>query len=99
AGAARDGLRQPLRDKELETPRLAAVQQRRDGPPRATQQLQVIVQNRVIRPALSAEAPLRPPLLLRLAASIPMLRGLTARLVGLGLRPEHIGSPELPPAL
>jgi 2-polyprenyl-6-methoxyphenol hydroxylase-like FAD-dependent oxidoreductase len=99
AVAAANILWQPLRDKQLETHHLAAVQQRREWPTRATQQLQVIVQNRVIRPALSAEAPLRPPLLLRLAASIPMLRGLTARLVGLGLRPEHIGSPELPPAL
>jgi 2-polyprenyl-6-methoxyphenol hydroxylase-like FAD-dependent oxidoreductase len=99
AVAAANILWQPLRDKQLETHHLAAVQQRREWPTRATQQLQVIVQNRVIRPALSAEAPLRPPLLLRLAASIPMLRGLTARLVGLGFRPEHIGSPELPPAL
>lgn len=98
AVAAANILWQPLRDKQLETRHLAAVQKRREWPTRATQRLQVIIQNRVISPALAAKGPLQAPLPLRLAARFPVLRGLTARVVGLGLRPEHVRSPEMPPA-
>lgn len=97
AVAAANILWQPLRDKQLETRHLLAVQRRREWPARVTQWLQIAIQNRVIRPTLAAERPLRPPLLLRLAARFPVLRRLTARVVGIGIRPEHIESPELPP--
>lgn len=96
AVAAANALWQPLRDRQLEPRHLAAVQHRREWPTRATQWLQVVVQNRVIRPALSADRALQPPLLVRLAARFPALRRITARLIGLGLRPEHVHSPELP---
>jgi len=38
--------------------------------------------------------PLKPPLAVRLLAKIPFLRRIPARIVGLGVRPEHV-SPEL----
>jgi len=96
AVAAANILWQPLRDKQLEIRHLAAVQRRREWPTRATQRLQLMIQNRVIGPALSSTQPLRPPLVLRLAARFPVLRRLTARIIGFGLRPEHVHSPELP---
>lgn len=97
AVAAANILWKPLRDKQLDTMQLAALQRRREWPTKVTQWLQVTVQNRVIGPALTSDQPLRPPLVLRLAARFPALRRLTARLIGVGLRPEHVRSPELPP--
>jgi hypothetical protein len=35
---------------------------------------------------------------MRLLTSVPLLDRIPARLLGLGVRPEHISSPELPPA-
>lgn len=55
-----------------------------------TQRLQLVVQNRVIAAALAETGALEPPLLLRLIAATPWLRRLLARLIGLGLRPEHV---------
>ena len=97
AVAAANILWRPLRDRQLETRHLKAVQRRREWPTRATQRLQVVIQNRVIWPALTSSTVPKPPLALRLAGRFPILRRLTARLIGIGLRPEHIQSPELPP--
>lgn len=71
---------------------LAAVQKRREWPTRVTQQLQLLIQNRVISNVLSGTQELKPPLALRVIARIPFLQRLPARLIGLGLRPEHIRS-------
>jgi 2-polyprenyl-6-methoxyphenol hydroxylase-like FAD-dependent oxidoreductase len=76
-------------------PALARLQRRRTLPVRVTQRLQVLVQNRVIRRVLGREQALRPPLALRLLARFPRLRRLPARLIGLGIRPEHV---RIPPA-
>jgi uncharacterized membrane protein len=35
----------------------------------------------------------RPPLLVRVINALPWLQGITARVVGLGVRPEHVRSP------
>jgi 2-polyprenyl-6-methoxyphenol hydroxylase-like FAD-dependent oxidoreductase len=73
---------------------LDAVRRRREFPVRMTQAMQVVVQNRLISAALKpGGAPLRPPLPLRLINAVPWLQGITARLVGLGVRPEHVRSP------
>jgi hypothetical protein len=53
----------------------------------------VLMQNNIIRTVLSGEE-LKPPLPLRLLAAWPLLRRLPARLLGLGVRPEHIRTPE-----
>jgi hypothetical protein len=70
------------------------VQDRRTFPTRATQRLQLFMQNNVISAVLSDTDELDPPLLLRLLARFPLLRRLPARLLGLGFRPEHIRTPE-----
>jgi hypothetical protein len=70
------------------------VQKRRSFPTRATQALQVFVQNRVIRRVLSSTGPISLPWPLKLLQYLPFLRRIPARIVGVGFRPEHI-SPSL----
>jgi 2-polyprenyl-6-methoxyphenol hydroxylase-like FAD-dependent oxidoreductase len=67
---------------------LATVQQRRNWPTRATQGAQVAIQKRVIERALGASEALPAPLPARIISRVGLLRGLTARLVGVGVRPE-----------
>ena len=69
---------------------LAAVQRRRALPARLTQALQIAMQNRVIAGVLQGGRLPRPPLLIRLGSRLPPLRRLVARLIGTGVRPEHI---------
>ena len=76
---------------------LRAVQRRREFPTRATQKLQVVVQNRVIRRVLSSSQPLRLPWPLTLLRRFPFLRRIPARIVGMGFRPEHIRTPAVAP--
>ena len=49
---------------------------------------------RIVSALAPAGAKLKPPFVLRLVNAIPMLQGLTARLLGIGVRPEHVRSPE-----
>jgi 2-polyprenyl-6-methoxyphenol hydroxylase-like FAD-dependent oxidoreductase len=72
---------------------LRAVQRRRAFPTRATQQLQLFIQNRVIGRVLERTGQLSPPLAVRLLGQCPFLRRIPARVVGLGFRPEHVMSP------
>ncbi len=72
---------------------LRAVQRRREFPTRVTERLQVFVQNRVISRVLASRRAVRAPLVLRLASKSAYLRGLPARAIGLGIRPEHVRTP------
>ena len=72
---------------------LQAVQRRRTFPTRATQSLQVAIQNNVIRRVLIDAGPLTLPWPLRLIRAIPYLRRFPARAVGMGFRPEHVNFP------
>ena len=94
AVAAANILAEPLRAGAVTTEHLAAVQQRRAFPMRVIQRMQVIVQDKLLSPALASRERPKPPLLLRLIRWLPMLGRLPARLVGLGVRPEHIQTPE-----
>jgi len=93
AVAAANILAAPLRERRLTLADLQRVQKRREWPTRVTQRLQLAVQNRVIRSVLGATAPVKPPLAVRLLARIPRLRRIPARLIGLGVRPEHVHTP------
>jgi hypothetical protein len=66
------------------------VQRRRELPTRITQRFQVFFQNRVIRRVLGSVDRLSPPLPFRLLASLPFLSRITARMIGIGFRPEHV---------
>ncbi len=82
----------PLAAGRIDEPVLQSVQARRAWPTAVTQRLQLLVQNRVISEALRSEAPIRPPLLFRMFDRFPALRGIPGRLIGLGVRPEHVGT-------
>ena len=71
---------------------LQAVQKRRTFPTRATQRLQLIIQNNVIRRVLASTKPLTLPWLFRLLQRYPYLRRIPARVVGIGFRPEHMST-------
>lgn len=70
---------------------LARVQRRRTPPTVITQFAQRLVQNRLIRPALT-EHP-RPVRLPRDVSRLPLIGRLARRFIGLGVLPEHISSP------
>ena len=95
AVAAANLLSVPLRAGPVTTGDLRRVQRRRWFPTHVTQRLQVLVQNRVVTRVLEqSERRLTPPMMLRLMARFPLLRRLPARVIGLGVRPEHIQSPD-----
>jgi 2-polyprenyl-6-methoxyphenol hydroxylase-like FAD-dependent oxidoreductase len=73
---------------------LDAVRRRREFPVKLTQRMQVVVQNNIVNAALKpGNQPLKAPLVMRVVTAIPWLQGVTARFVGLGVRPEHVQSP------
>jgi 2-polyprenyl-6-methoxyphenol hydroxylase-like FAD-dependent oxidoreductase len=74
---------------------LRAVQERRSFPTRATQRLQVAIQNRIIRNVLGSDAPIEAPWPLKLLQHWPILRRIPARIIGVGFRPEHIRTPDV----
>jgi 2-polyprenyl-6-methoxyphenol hydroxylase-like FAD-dependent oxidoreductase len=92
--AAANILWKPLAEGTLREEDLDRVQKRRMFPTRVTQRLQLVVQNRVIRRVLGEQQALQAPLPLRLASRFAFLRRIPARLVGLGVRPEHVHSPD-----
>lgn len=94
AVAAANILAEPLRSGAVTEASLQAVQDRRMFPTRATQRLQLFIQNNVISTVIAGQEELDPPLLLRLMNMLPVLQRIPARLLGLGFRPEHIGTPE-----
>ncbi|AMN39845.1 FAD-dependent oxidoreductase [Rhodoplanes sp. Z2-YC6860] len=96
AVAAANILCEPLRSNAVSRQHLAAVQERRVFPMRVIQWMQVIVQNKLLSPALSSKERPKPPFVLQLVRWIPLLRRIPARLIGLGVRPEHIHTPERP---
>ncbi len=98
AVAAANLLAEPLREGRITINHLARVQRRRELPTRVTQWLQVAIQRRVVTRVLASTARLEPPLPLRLLARFPFLRRLPARLIGMGIRPEHVKTPIAPVA-
>src|SRR5262249_13091185 len=96
--AAANRLAAPLRAGRPTPEDLAAVQRRRVWPTRVTQRLQMLAQEGVVRPVLDRKTPITPPLALRLLGRFPILQRLPARLVGLGVRPEHVAPGHSSPA-
>jgi 2-polyprenyl-6-methoxyphenol hydroxylase-like FAD-dependent oxidoreductase len=94
AVAAANLLWQPLRSGTVTEEDLERVQKRREFPTRVTQRMQVLVQNNVIGRVLGADKTLEAPLALRLATRFALLRRIPAYIVGIGVRPEHVHTPE-----
>ena len=73
---------------------LDAVRRRREFPVRMTQAMQTVVQNRIISVALKpGDHAFKAPLFVRVINAVPWLQGITARLIAIGVRPEHVHSP------
>lgn len=92
AVAAANMLVGPLKEGRLKDSDLQAVQERRRWPMRATQAMQLFLQNRMIAPTLAGTRPLRPPWPVRLLNAVPLLRRIPARLLGMGVQPEHVNT-------
>jgi 2-polyprenyl-6-methoxyphenol hydroxylase-like FAD-dependent oxidoreductase len=96
AVAAANLLYRPLRDGTVSPDNLAAVERRRLLPTRLTQAAQVAIQRIVLAPVVAGRRgkPITLPLPLRMLRRCPILRRIPARLVGIGLRPEHVRTPD-----
>jgi 2-polyprenyl-6-methoxyphenol hydroxylase-like FAD-dependent oxidoreductase len=90
AVAAANILGPKLRQNNVTENDLQAVQRRRSFPTRATQRLQILIQNNVIRRILGRAETLSVPWPLKLLRRMPILRRIPARVIGLGFRPEHV---------
>ena len=97
AVAAANILAEPLRARSTTVDHLQAVQRRRELPTRLTQRMQVLAQNRIIRRVLGKRERISPPWVVRLFNRYPVLRRIPARLIGMGVRPEHVRTAERKP--
>jgi 2-polyprenyl-6-methoxyphenol hydroxylase-like FAD-dependent oxidoreductase len=88
--AAANILAAPLRDGRLSNDHLDQVQRRRTMPMKVIQRMQLTVQNRLIDPLLSSDKPMVAPWTMKLFNAFPVLRRIPARIVGIGVRPEHV---------
>ncbi|NUZ06931.1 FAD-dependent oxidoreductase [Piscinibacter koreensis] len=94
AVATANALAVKLRAGTLADDDLDAVRARRLWPTRVTQAVQVQMQRNVLAPVISgANAELAVPLPMRLLTRLPPLQRVLARVLGMGVRPEHVRSP------
>lgn len=94
AVAAANLLAEPLRENHVTLNDLRKVQTRREFPTRVTQAMQVVIQKQVISRTLAAKREMKMPLPLRLFKRFPFLRRIPARIIGMGIRPEHVRTKE-----
>ncbi len=97
AVAAANILAAPLLAGTVGTGDLEAVQRRRTLAMKVIQKMQVVIQGRIIDRVLKSDKPIKAPAPMKLFNRFPVLRWLPARVVGLGVRPEHVRSPEAEP--
>ncbi|MGB9294708.1 MAG: FAD-dependent oxidoreductase [Pseudolabrys sp.] len=95
AVAAANILAEPLRRETVTIDTLKDVQQRREFPTRFTQRLQIVLQNNIIGPALRGERT-KAPVFMKVL-QWPLLRRIPGRVLALGVRPEHIRTPDIAP--
>jgi 2-polyprenyl-6-methoxyphenol hydroxylase-like FAD-dependent oxidoreductase len=90
-------LARKLRENTCRDQDLDAVRQRRAWPVKVVQWAQVAVHNRVLQPTLSgARTAVTVPWPVRLLDRYAWLRRWPAQVIGVGVRPEHVRSPEAP---
>jgi 2-polyprenyl-6-methoxyphenol hydroxylase-like FAD-dependent oxidoreductase len=95
AVAAANILAEPLLRGTINDELLRKVQQHREFPTRMTQGVQVFIHKHFISRALNNKDGVRElPLPLKIFQKLPMLRRIPARMVGLGVRPEHVRTPD-----
>ena len=79
----------PLRRRRVSVVGLSAVQARRELPTVVTQQLQVFA-HKGLEKIFQNPGPAKAPWQFKLAVQIPGIQRLTARIIGVGVRPEHL---------
>ena len=94
AVAAANQLAGPLKAGTVTDEDLQAIQDRRTLPVRFTQGLQLMIQKRVVSRVLEGGPRPKPPLVFKLIGLFPFLRRIPARLLAVGIRPEHVRTPE-----
>jgi len=97
AVAAANALWRPLASGTLRHDDLKRVQKRREFPTRVTQRIQMLLHESISGALHTDNQALKAPLSVRLMARVPLLRRIPGRLVGMGVRPEHVHSPEIRP--
>ncbi|MGK5114043.1 MULTISPECIES: FAD-dependent oxidoreductase [unclassified Geodermatophilus] len=93
AAAAARLLAGPLARGAVRSRDLARVRLRRLLPTVVTQAVQRQIQTRFLSRVLAGDRPVGTPGVLRLLARFPVLQGLPARLIGIGVLPEHAPPP------
>jgi 2-polyprenyl-6-methoxyphenol hydroxylase-like FAD-dependent oxidoreductase len=93
AVAAANLLATPLREHTMTEEDLALVQRRREFPTRVIQAFQVNA-HRGFEYVFRHPGPIKAPWQLKLAFRIPGVQRIIGRLVGMGVRPEHIRNPK-----
>jgi 2-polyprenyl-6-methoxyphenol hydroxylase-like FAD-dependent oxidoreductase len=95
AVATANELAAPLAKGTVSDDHLRKIQNRREFPTRVTQGFQVFAHKRFIGPAMRHPRPVtKLPFALKLLQMFPILRRIPARLVGMGVRPEHVHTPD-----
>ena len=93
AVAAANILAEPLKAGRVTREHLEAVQGRRAMPTRVLQWIQVQIQDKVLVRALSSRQQPTVPLAIKFLRWFPLLQRIPARLIGMGIRPEHVRTP------
>jgi 2-polyprenyl-6-methoxyphenol hydroxylase-like FAD-dependent oxidoreductase len=99
AVATANRLAAPLKAGTVSDDDLRAIQARRTFPVRFTQRLQLTMQDQIISRALDATRQLKAPFMFKLFDAVPLLRRVPGRLLAVGVRPEHVHTPEAAIAL
>jgi len=94
AVAASNILAGPLRKGTVSTADLAKIQHRRQFPTRLTQRVQALIR-RQVGGSLDASGPRRLPWIVRLLERTTLLRRVRTRFLGIGVRPEHVRTPDI----
>jgi hypothetical protein len=82
-------LTDPLLEGDVSESTLGLVQRRREFPTVVTQQLQVFAHSQLVK-IFDNPGPAKAPWQLKAVFEIPGIQRLTARTIGVGVRPEHI---------
>jgi 2-polyprenyl-6-methoxyphenol hydroxylase-like FAD-dependent oxidoreductase len=94
AVAAANILAEPLRAGTVSIRHLAKIQRRRGFPTRITQRAQTLIRQQVAG-NLDASRPRRVPWSVRLLERTTILRRMRTRFIGVGIRPEHVKTPDI----
>lgn len=82
-------------NKTITTDILELVQRRRTFPTKVIQRLQIFLHKGIISRKNDTAKAQKMPIFFRLLNRFPILRRIPARLIGLGVRPEHIKTPDV----